>query len=111
MRTKSSISNHQKVDNYCTDHILEIQITPIKEMKKVIMKITAIVVKMIVLTKIMENTMVKLTMRMALLCLQVHFLHQNKLILKLKNLKRRGTLNYLENLAIPILQLVLDTIW
>ena len=49
-------------------------------------------------TKIMEKSMARLKTRTALLFLLS--LHQNKLILKLKNRKSPGTLNYLENLAI-----------
>ena len=53
-------------------------------------------------TKIMEKSMARLITRTAL---QFPLsLHQNKLILKLKNRKRPGTLNYLENLAIRTLQ-------
>lgn len=92
---------------------MAIKTTTIKAMKKETLKITVIlsVMKMEVLTKITEIIMVKLAMKMALLFLLVVLLHQNKLILKLKNLKRRGIQKYLENLVIPILQLVLDTIW
>lgn len=92
---------------------MAIKTTTIKAMKKETMKITVIlsVMKMEVLTKITEIIMVKLAMKMALLFLLVVLLHQNKLILKLKNLKRHGIQKYLENLVIPILQLVLDTIW
>lgn len=113
MTTKSSISNHHKVELYFKVRILAIKTTTIKAMKKETMKITVIlsVMKMEVLTKITEIIMVKLAMKMALLFLLVVLLHQNKLILKLKNLKRRGIQKYLENLVIPILQLVLDTIW
>jgi hypothetical protein len=113
MTTKSSISNHHKVELYFKVRILAIKTTTIKAMKKETMKITVIlsVMKMEVLTKITEIIMVKLAMKMALLFLLVVLLHQNKLILKLKNLKRHGIQKYLENLVIPILQLVLDTIW
>jgi hypothetical protein len=113
MTTKSSISNHHKVELYFKVRILAIKTTTIKAMKKETMKITVIlsVMKMEVLTKITEIIMIKLAMKMALLFLLVVLLHQNKLILKLKNLKRHGIQKYLENLVIPILQLVLDTIW
>ena len=113
MTTKSSISNHHKVELYFKVRILAIKTTTIKAMKKETLKITVIlsVMKMEVLNIITEIIMVKLAMKMALLFLLVVLLHQNKLILKLKNLKRHGIQKYLENLVIPILQLVLDTIW
>jgi hypothetical protein len=100
MRTKSSISNHLKVEIYSVAHISEIQITPIK---KTVITVTTMmdIVKMeeeAQATKIMEKSMARLKTRTALLFLLS--LHQNKLILKLKNRKSPGTLNYLENLAI-----------
>jgi hypothetical protein len=105
MTTKSSISNHLKVEIYSVVHTLEIQITPIKKTVITVTTTTMDIVRMeeeAQATKIMEISMARLKMRTALLFLLS--LHQNKLILKLKNHKRPGTLNYLENLAIRTLQ-------
>jgi hypothetical protein len=106
MTTKSSISNHPKVEIYSVGHTLEIQITPIKKTVITVTTTTMDIVRMeeeAQATKIMEISMAsRLTTRTAL---QFPLsLHQNKLILKLKNRKRPGTLNYLENLAIRTLQ-------
>jgi hypothetical protein len=105
MTTKSSISNHLKVEIYSAVHILEIQITPIKKTVITVTTTTMDIVRMeeeAQATKIMEISMARLKTRTALLF--PLSLLQNKLILKLKNRKRPGTLNYLENLAIPTLQ-------
>jgi hypothetical protein len=91
--------NHHKVGICFRAHMIKIRALK----KETTMKLTAtmLIMKMeAALTKIMEitTTMARLTTRMAPLYLQSP--HLNKLILKLKNLRRPGTQSFLESLAI-----------
>lgn len=116
MTKKSCIKfNHQKVVHYFRVQIMVTQLIIImvrKVMKREAMRIMVnmVVMRMVALIKmviIMDN----LSMRMDLLYHQVVSPRLNTLKLRLKNLKKLGTLKYLESLVIPILQSVLDIIW